>query len=309
MINNAASSIPLYQRYSLYLATVEVTLGAMLHGARIPFTGYILSLHQAFCLARASRHDGSLFTPVCVSTTVAILKTLSPMGKRLTPMLAIMIQGFLFNIGMLCFGNNIAGHMFGAILLSFWGFIQPALFAYLIFGQDLLSGLSTFEQLINQYLPGFSLLIVIISIVSLKAMLAVCAVILAKSSLPIETLIYNKLSSSQNILQQSLARKNRTILLSLFKDLTSFWFLFSFCTVCVFAWWRDDPFMQTFLTMTTYLAYSIILFIVLRLVNLQQLAFYLDRIGLYKISSNLQGAFNAMTIDNKKGTAHDNNNI
>src|SRR5579871_4281483 len=106
--------IPSYQWYSLYLASVEVTLGAILHSARIPLTGYILSLHQAFCLTRAMRDETKIFTPMTISTTVAILKTLSPGGKKLTPMIAIMAQGFLFNSGVLCLGNTLAGHFLGA---------------------------------------------------------------------------------------------------------------------------------------------------------------------------------------------------
>jgi hypothetical protein len=285
------STIPLYQWYSVYLATVEVALGAVLHGARIPLTGYILSLHQAFCLTRAVRHDGRIFTPLSVSATVAILKTLSPMGKKITPMMAILVQGFLFNMGILCLGNSMAGHMLGAVLLSLWGFIQPMLFAYVIFGQDLLAGLSILEQLTNQYLPGFSLLMVFGGIVCFKAILAIATVLLANSSLAIEPWVQERLVNKRDILNGHLSQTRRSILYALSKDLTSFWFMFSYATLMLLCWWRQDPLTQSFLTMMMYLGQSILLFMVLRLINPQKLTPYLERMGLCNISANLRATF------------------
>ena len=59
-------------KYSVYMASTEITLGGILHAARIPLGGYILSLFQAFCLAKAHRSDGGLFTSFYISTTVSI---------------------------------------------------------------------------------------------------------------------------------------------------------------------------------------------------------------------------------------------
>lgn len=283
------SSLPLHQRYSIYLASVELMLGAVLHAARIPLTGYILSLHQAFCLARAMRHETKLFTPMTISATVAILKTLAPTGKKITPMIAIMAQGFLFNMGTLCFGNNIAGHLLGAVLLCLWGFIQPLLFATLIFGQNIVDALTNLEEVMKGYMPGVSLLMIFAGIICLKIFLAMGVVFAAKSTLSIELWIQEKLIDHPTLTISK--RQQKSFLLSLSKDLSGFWFLFSLITVAIFSWWRDDSITQIFLMMTGYLAQGIVLMIVLRLINFQRLINYLEYKGYYRMSSNLRTTF------------------
>ena len=127
--------------YSAIQTVVEVGLGSFLHAFHIPFSGHVLSLNQALLLSLASRKTNSRYDSVSVvngiSVVSALLKSLSPIGKRLTPMLAITVQGFLFSMGIFLFGNNQIGILFGASLLSVWSFIQPLILAYLFFGEKL----------------------------------------------------------------------------------------------------------------------------------------------------------------------------
>jgi hypothetical protein len=127
--------------YATLQSLVEVGLGSFLHAFHIPFSGHALSLNQGLILTQAcqkieNRKDAVAATNG-ISIITAILKSLSPMGKRLTPMLAISMQGFLFSIGVLILGNNILGMILGISLLSLWSFAQPLLFAYLFFGEKL----------------------------------------------------------------------------------------------------------------------------------------------------------------------------
>lgn len=286
----STQSIPPHQWYSLYLSTVEIGLGTILHTLRIPLSGYILSLHQAFCLSRAMMHETQRFTPMTISTTVAILKTLSPGSKKITPMIAILAQGFLFNIGLLCLGNNMAGHLFGAVLLSFWGFIQPFLFAILIFGQNILYAFESLENMMCAYVPGVSLYIFLIGIIALKALLAMGSVFLAKSSFPLEPWVQNKLLPSQTRTHQS--SQKRHWFWNILKDLMSFWFVFSLTTVTIFSVVRQDSITQTFMMLTGYLAQGILLMVLLRTLNFQSVVNYLDRKGLCSLSSNLRRLLN-----------------
>src|ERR1700733_6107373 len=90
--------------YAMQLSLMEVGLGSLLHVFHIPFSGFFLSLNQCFVLNRAllfsiaSGSTAGRFIPMTVSNTAAIIKTLSPYGKKFTPMLAISMQGLLFNI-------------------------------------------------------------------------------------------------------------------------------------------------------------------------------------------------------------------
>jgi hypothetical protein len=119
-----------------FLALTEIGLGSLLHNFKIPFSGHFLSLNQVFILSRATIESKNRSAGAEISGVVAILKTLSPMGKKLTPMLAISMQGVLFSLGTLVFGVNFIGVIVGAILSSLWAFIQPLLLLYLFYGTE-----------------------------------------------------------------------------------------------------------------------------------------------------------------------------
>jgi len=71
------SSQNLLKRFAIYLSLVEVGIGGVFHNLKIPLTGYLLSLHQIFCLARAQQvdHHKDSRLPIKILTTAAILKT------------------------------------------------------------------------------------------------------------------------------------------------------------------------------------------------------------------------------------------
>jgi len=115
------------------LAIAEVGIGSMLHGLHVPLTGTFLSLNQGLFLSRITKlnqHQSYIRTlGFEVSSVTALLKSFSPVGKRLTPMLAIASQGFLFTLGVMIFGANILGVVIGSVFLAIWGIIQPLILA------------------------------------------------------------------------------------------------------------------------------------------------------------------------------------
>ncbi len=138
----SAIGIDVVGRYAAALTATEIGLGSFLHSMHIPFSGNFLSLNQGFLLARGVwRHQdrgGVRTLPARISGISAVLKSLSPAGKRLTPMLAIAAQGFWFSTGTILFGPNLLGVLFGMTLLCVWPFVQPLLIYYLLFGNTLL---------------------------------------------------------------------------------------------------------------------------------------------------------------------------
>lgn len=144
-------------RHSALLSLVEIGLGSLLHSLRIPLSGQFLSCNQGFLLCRAVRNapkdQKARFLGASISNVAALLKSLSPAGKRLTPMLAISAQGFLFSIGTLIFGANLVGCLVGITLLSLWAFAQPLLLAYLLFGSYLVSGVQKLFISLKQVFP------------------------------------------------------------------------------------------------------------------------------------------------------------
>ena len=82
--------------YAANLSLIEVGLGSVVHGLKLPFGGQVLSINQCVILSHAARRLGinaktGVFT---ISTIAATLKSLSPAGNKLGPMLSISMQGF-----------------------------------------------------------------------------------------------------------------------------------------------------------------------------------------------------------------------
>ena len=121
------------------LALVEVGLGSVLHTFRVPLGGHWLSLNQGFFLSRLvwKLQGRSFEAPFCVSQISALLKSLSPAGNKLGPMLSIGMQGLLFSLGAGALGATRLGIVLGMVLLSFWAFAQPLVTLYLFYGNDL----------------------------------------------------------------------------------------------------------------------------------------------------------------------------
>ena len=103
-------------------AAVEIFVGSILHGFRVPFGGNFLSLVQAGFLTLATRTASTRMQavklPFYISSISSCLKSLSPAGNKLGPMLSIWMQGTLFSISVMLFGRNPVGTAVGAALLS-----------------------------------------------------------------------------------------------------------------------------------------------------------------------------------------------
>lgn len=136
-------------RYATLQSITEIGLGSFLHALHIPLRGHFLSLNQGVLATFAVRPDAEALRPrrrgmfvACgVSFITAALKFLSPAGARAMPAFAISLQGLLYSAGIALFGLNLVGAVFGSILLSFWAFLHPVVFAYLIFGETFFQGI------------------------------------------------------------------------------------------------------------------------------------------------------------------------
>ncbi|MBS1959759.1 MAG: hypothetical protein JST80_09830 [Bdellovibrionales bacterium] len=125
-------------KYASIQAMAEIGLGSFIHALHIPVGGHVLSINQLVCLGLTSRNTRirgvAVTESMSVTTIVTLLKTLSPAGKRLMPMLAIFMQGMLFSLGLGVLGANVVGIIVGSAMSSLWAFIQPLTMAYLLFG-------------------------------------------------------------------------------------------------------------------------------------------------------------------------------
>lgn len=153
--------------YASILAASEVGLGSLLHAFYIPLSGHFLSLNQLFCLNCALVHlPETKHAPTWISLIAAAFKTFSPFGKRITPMLAISMQGALFNMGCIVLKGT-PGRLLGAFLLSLWGMLQPLLIYALIFGikiWEINQSVCAFFHLHDTFFIGLYLILLLVKI-------------------------------------------------------------------------------------------------------------------------------------------------
>lgn len=135
-----------------HLALVEIVVGSLGHGFKIPFTGTLLSYYQLYiCLGMMIRHKAKAVQVFNTAVIVALLKTLSPMGKKITPMIAIFMQGFLLWFGTVILGGTMAGMIIGAILFVSWSIFQVAVGFTLVYGFDFFKMIEFFQKEMTAY--------------------------------------------------------------------------------------------------------------------------------------------------------------
>jgi len=120
--------------------SVEMTLGAWLHAANVPFSGLLLSgVGVSIALT------GYVFVPragavLMISLVAALLKAFSVGGVVLEPMIAIVVEGLLAELGLFAGGRRRTVLPFllaGALAVS-WSFVQPFFTQGVLFGEGII---------------------------------------------------------------------------------------------------------------------------------------------------------------------------
>jgi hypothetical protein len=249
------------------LSIAEIGLGSFLHGLRLPLSGQILSLNQIFILCRASIKIRSKDAPGQISTTSALLKSLAPAGKKLTPMLAISVQGHLFGLGLMILGNNILGRCFGAVLSSLWAYIQPLCLYLILFGKDLIFMSEYFLKKLGKVVDveQSNLLLILSSFVLLKVGLALVSTFLAHllKSTTLEKIDNWTLDKSKAVIPK-IPKRNASNAKLAFYDTFNPLFIFSLILSLVFFIFAKSSYVD-------------IIWIILRPISLGYVIFYLLR--------------------------------
>jgi ABC-type thiamin/hydroxymethylpyrimidine transport system permease subunit len=120
--------------------SVEMTLGAWLHAANVPFTGLLLS-GVGVCIALI----GYVFVPragavFMISLVAAILKAFSVGGVVLNPMIAIVVEGLLAELGLAVGGrrHHVLPFLLAGVLAVNWSLVQPLFTQGVLAGQGVL---------------------------------------------------------------------------------------------------------------------------------------------------------------------------
>lgn len=152
-------------------------------------------------------------------------------------MIALLMQGLLFNCGILLLGNHFSGRLLGSIFSSLWAFIQPLLLYYIIFGKSLFDAVSYVSHL--TMLPKNILFWGIAFLVLIKVAAAICVTIISASISPVCVMGYFKriMHTASKIagfkIENSKYSRRKNAWMS-FKDLFKPLFLFSICLSLTF---------------------------------------------------------------------------
>lgn len=289
-MNQTEESTKIIGKFAATLSLTEIGLGSLLHGLSLPFAGQFLSINQIAIMSRASFQTRSKTAALKISLISSILKSLSPAGKKLTPMLAILSQGFLYSSALSLFGLNYAGVFAATALSSSWAFLQPVLLIYVLFGKAFLEVLAYFTKdfrFIKNIDPKIILWLILATFL-IKFTIAFF-VSLKLIRMPEEKFLDLQEKLTVNIKQRN-KKVYRSQLLNAFMDLCQPLFLFSFFLTALFLFQSQGSHVQIIWMLLRPLAVGLLLFYAIRIFPVENLALFLEKKGHGEISKALQHA-------------------
>jgi hypothetical protein len=222
--------------------------------------------------------DRHRVSPSSISSIAAVLKSLAPIGNKLTPMLAISMQGLLFSIGTLLFGHSTCGRLVGGILSSLWAFVQPILLYGIIFGKSgekaLLLGLQELSRSApiteKMLIYGFA------GIVLLKILLVIGMAIVIPKLSPSWISRYS-MRMSRFLASTQVPSNNRGAVRGALKQLFKPLFLFSVGLSALLLFFAEGSYTGLIRHLLQPLAIAFLLFFLIRLLPLEKLAEHLGK--------------------------------
>lgn len=120
--------------FSAIAASIEVVAGSTLHALHIPLKGHFLALVQNYLLIYFGKalQGRNLFW---ITSITAALKSFSPAGSKIKPMIYIFLQGVIFLLPSKIIGFNFLSVLIGSILMGQFTLFGSFLMDYILFGQ------------------------------------------------------------------------------------------------------------------------------------------------------------------------------
>ena len=261
------------------LASIETGLGSIIHGFKIPMGGHFLALNQAYFLTRAAIETGDKRSAGIISSTVAILKSLSPAGQKLTPMLAISVQGQLFGFGTFLFGNGLLGHLIGTTMLSIWGFVQPLGFYLLVFGSTITAMVDYYLKELNKVFPVSrdQVIHVLLGIVGFQILLGMIIVFLAHFARGLRRDQFEAWAIARSRKLPSKRHRSENSFLGAIKDVFQPLFLISITMMVFFSWFSSSIHAVEIWLILRPIALAYLFFLAVRLFPIEALVVKLQK--------------------------------
>ncbi|MDX9722765.1 MAG: hypothetical protein RBU37_18600, partial [Myxococcota bacterium] len=117
---------------------VEITIGAFLHTVRIPFAGLFLASFSASLMVAQRQLCPQRGTTLATGVVAALLKSLSPGGIILGPMIGISVEALLVELVLLPRPRSRLLAMLAGASAALWASTQGLLTQVLLYGAELL---------------------------------------------------------------------------------------------------------------------------------------------------------------------------
>ncbi len=114
---------------------LEMSLGTVIHTVKLPLGGLAMAGTQAGILTVAAEKLGDKPRLVWISVIASGLKAFSPSGQKVRPMIAILMQGWLFSLAVRSLGWNRISVGVGGFLVGAWAIGQGILLQWLLVGK------------------------------------------------------------------------------------------------------------------------------------------------------------------------------
>ncbi len=112
----------------------EIIVGSILHNLKLPLSGTLLASFVVVLMigyGMQSSKNGIFWRAGIIA---ALMKSVSPSAVLLGPMTAIILEGFLMEIGLLLFGRNFFAYLFSGILVLYSVIIHKIVALLLLYG-------------------------------------------------------------------------------------------------------------------------------------------------------------------------------
>ncbi len=169
-----------------FWGSIEIILGSYLHNLHVPMAGTFLTFLAIVFLTIFSYFWDDPGLALRASIIAALIKSISPSAILLGPMTAIILEGFLFDVGVSLFGRNLLGFVIAGVLTEISVVVHKILSLLIIYSTDVIQIAENFYRFLTKLLyiqnlpPGEALALVFLLYSLLGIIAAVSGFLLAK---------------------------------------------------------------------------------------------------------------------------------
>ncbi len=121
-----------------FWGATELILGSYLHNLHVPMSGTIMSFLVIVFLTIFASLWKEPWLALRASIIAALIKSISPSAVLIGPMTAIILEGFLFDVGVWLLGRNLFGFIFAGMLVEMSILVHKIISLLILYGSDLI---------------------------------------------------------------------------------------------------------------------------------------------------------------------------